>query len=96
MLAIFMGCATKPKHHEVDLPDPKLFEANFYDIDTNADGEITTREFRDYFSQAEPKVFETLDLDADQVVSRDEWRKFEEAHAVKTKQRQPTRRSSGY
>jgi Ca2+-binding EF-hand superfamily protein len=96
MLAIFMGCATKPRHHEADLPDPKLFEANFYDIDTNGDGKITSQEFEDYFPPADPKVFETLDLDGDQVVDRDEWRKFAEAHAAKTKQRQPRRRNSGY
>ena len=42
MLAIFMGCAKKSRHHEADLPDPKLFEANFYDIDTNGDGKITS------------------------------------------------------
>ena len=96
MLAVFMGCAKKSRHHEADLPDPKLFEANFYDIDTNGDGKITSQEFEDHFPQAEPKVFETLDLDNDQLVDRDEWRKFEEAHAAKTKHQQPRRRSSGY
>ena len=96
LLTIFMGCATKPRHHEADLPDFKLFEANFYDIDTNGNGKITSEEFKDCFPQAEPKVFETLDLDGDQFVDREEWRKFEEAHAAKTKQRQPRRRSSGY
>ena len=96
LLAIFMGCVKKSRHHEAELPDPKFFEANFYDIDTNGDGKITSQEFEDYFPQAEPKVLETLDLDGDQVVDRTEWRKLEEAHAAKTKQRQPRRRSSGY
>ena len=95
-LALLTGCSKKQKHHQADLPDPKLFEANFYDMDTNGDGKINSQEFRDYFPEAKPQVFETLDLNGDQAVDRDEWSKFEEAHAAKTRQGEPSKRSSGY
>jgi ABC-type nickel/cobalt efflux system permease component RcnA len=38
-----------------------------------------------HFPQAEPRVFETLDVNEDKVVDHDEWHKFEEAHGAKHK-----------
>jgi len=37
-----------------------------------------------HFPQAEPRVFEILDVSEDKVVDHDEWHKFEEAHGGNT------------
>ena len=36
-----------------------------------------------HFPQAEPRVFEILDVSEDKVVDHDEWHKFEAAHGAK-------------
>ena len=83
VLGLFLGCAKKQKFHQTDLPDPKSYDACFRDIDTNEDGTVTWEEFKAYFPQAEPRVFEVLDVNKDKVVDHDEWHQFEEAHGAK-------------
>jgi hypothetical protein len=82
LLAHSLGCAKKQKFHQTDLPDPKSYEAHFHEVDSNSDGIVTWEEFKDYFPQAEPRVFEILDTNKDKVVDHDEWHEFEKAHGA--------------
>ena len=82
-LGLVLGCAEKEKFHQTDLPDPRSYNACFRDIDTNEDGMVTWEEFEAYFPQAEPRVFEILDINEDKVVDHEEWHQFEEAHGAK-------------
>ena len=84
-----LGCAKKQRFHQTDLPDPKSYEAHFHEVDTNSDGMITWEEFKDYFPQAEPRVFDILDRNEDKVVDHDEWHEFEKAHGAKHQQGEP-------
>jgi hypothetical protein len=82
---LFLGSATKQSYHETDLPDPKTFNAHFPDMDTSGDELVSWPEFKAYFPQAEPKVFEALDLNKDKVVDHDEWHEFKAAHGLEHK-----------
>jgi len=83
VLAYSLSCTNKQKFHQTDLPDPKSYEARFHEIDSNSDAMVTWEEFKEYFPQAEPRVFEILDINKDKVVDHDEWHEFEEAHGAK-------------
>jgi hypothetical protein len=85
VLGLSFGCAKKQKFHQTDLPDPESYVACFRDIDTDGDGTVTWEEFKGHFSQAEPRVFEILDVNEDKAVDHDEWHTFEEAHGAKHK-----------
>jgi hypothetical protein len=78
VLGLSFGCAKKQKFHQMDLPDPEYYDACFRDVDTNEDGTATWEEFKAHFPQAEPRVFEILDVNEDKVVDHDEWHRFEE------------------
>jgi hypothetical protein len=52
-------------------------------MDSNGDDLISQDEFKAYFPKAEPSVFETIDLNADNVLDHDEWHKFKAAHGLK-------------
>jgi hypothetical protein len=65
-------------------------------MDSNGDTVVTWEEFDKYFSQADPRVFEALDLNGDKVVDQNEWGKFRQAHGTKHKRVQPRRPRSGY
>ena len=80
---IFVGCISKQRYHETELPDPKSFNAHFPDLDTSGDDFVSWQEFKDYFPQAELEVFRALDLNGDELVDHDEWHKFKEAHGLK-------------
>ena len=96
LLALLFGCAKKERFHQADLPDPKSYEAHFDEIDNNGDGVVSWEEFDKYFSQADPRVFETLDLNGDKVVAQDEWAKFRQAHGTKHKRGHPGTPRSRY
>jgi hypothetical protein len=95
ILGFLFGCAKKQKFHQTELPDPKSYQAHFHEIDSNSDGLVTWEEFKDYFPQAEPRVFEILDRNEDKVVDHDEWHQFEEAHGARYQHGQPDGSSSG-
>jgi hypothetical protein len=77
------GCASKTRHHDADLPDPKGYNAHFGDMDAGADGRVDWQEFKRHFPAAEPKVFEAVDLNKDGAIDHDEWHAFKEAHGLK-------------
>lgn len=96
VLGLSLGCAKKQRYHETDLPDPQSFQAHFHEIDSDANGMVTRQEFNDYFPDADQKVFTALDLNGDQVVDRDEWNKFRQAHGAEHKKHRPERHGLDY
>lgn len=85
-LGLTSGCAKKQKFHQADLPGPETYAASFRDIDGSGDERVSWEEFKNYFPQAEPRVFAALDLNDDKLVDYNEWRAFEEAHGAQHKQ----------
>ena len=83
---ITAGCSTNTHHHGHKMPDPESYNAHFGDMDANSDGGVDWEEFKNYFPQAEPKVFSVLDLNEDGIVDHDEWHEFKEAHGLKHKE----------
>ena len=65
------------------MPDPESYNAHFGDIDTDGDELVSREEFDAYFENAEPKVYNALDIDQDGSVDHDEWHEFKEAHGLK-------------
>ena len=82
---LFIGSTSKQSYHDTTLPDPKGFNAHFPDMDTSGDELVSWQEFKAYFPQAEPKVFEALDLNKDKMIDHDEWHEFKAAHGLKHK-----------
>lgn len=84
ILAILSACASHPKtFHKSDMPDPQAYNAHFGDMDTDSNAAVTWEEFQEYFPQADTKVYEALDLNADGVIDHNEWHQFTTAHGMK-------------
>ena len=83
VFTLFLACSGKTTYHKSPMSDPKSFNAHFGDMDSNGDDLISQDEFKAYFPKAEPSVFETIDLNADNVLDHDEWHKFKAAHGLK-------------
>lgn len=79
---ILSGCASQSKHHKDNLPDPKSFNAHFPDMDADGDELVSWTEFKVYFPQAAPEVFQAIDLNSDGNLDHDEWHEFKEAHGL--------------
>jgi Ca2+-binding EF-hand superfamily protein len=81
--ALTVGCSSKGKYHDTALPDPKQYDAAFENMDSKKNGLVSWEEFKDYFPQAEPRVFSAIDLNKDGYIDFGEWRQFQEAHDLK-------------
>lgn len=86
VFGLISGCATQEKHHETDMPDPETFNAHFGDMDKDSDELVSWEEFKDFFPQATPEVYQALDLNKDGSVDHDEWHEFKEAHGLEHKE----------
>ena len=80
---IAVGCSSKSHHHGDKMPPPESYNAHFGDMDANSDERVDWEEFKSFFPQAEPKVFNALDLNKDGFVDHDEWHEFKQAHGLK-------------
>lgn len=80
--SLLMACSGKTTHHETAMPDPKSFNAHFGDMDADGDELVSWDEFKAYFPQAKPEIFETIDLNKDSMIDHDEWHEFKEAHGL--------------
>ena len=83
LVTLAVRCSSGHPHHKTALPDPESFNAHFGDIDADGDELVNWEEFNAYFQNAEPKVFNALDLNQDGGIDHDEWHKFKEAHGLK-------------
>ncbi len=71
------------QYHKIALSDPSAYAAHFPDIDTSGDDLVSGEEFKAYFPDSDPHVYEALDLNKDGSVDHDEWHAFKEAHGIK-------------
>lgn len=86
IIIVAVGCTSggkQGKHHKTDLPDPATFDAHFGDIDSDGDGVVTRDEFKAFFQNSDPNVFNAVDLNQDASIDHDEWHAFKEAHGIK-------------
>jgi len=82
LAVLAVGCASGNKHHKTAIQDPESLNAHFGDIDTDGDDLVNREEFKAYFPNADPKVFDAIDLNQDGSVDHDEWHEFKEAHGL--------------
>jgi len=54
-------------------------------MDKDKDRKVNWEEFKAYFPQATPQVFEAIDLNKDKSINHDEWHKFKAAYSLKHK-----------
>lgn len=83
LLVVVAGCAKDKRYHETVLPEPASFNAHFGDMDTDGDDLVSWEEFKSYFPQATPDIFNELDGNGDNQVDHDEWHAFKEAHGMR-------------
>ena len=86
VVGVLSGCASQPKHHKDNLPDPKGFNAHFPDMDSDGDDLVSWTEFKDHFPQAGPEAFKATDLNGDGNIDHDEWNQFKKAHGLEHKE----------
>jgi len=77
------GCGQQSKYHQSSLPEPSSYNAHFGDLDTDGNDWVSWDELKAHFPQANPEVFEALDLNQDSRVDHDEWHAFKEAHGMR-------------
>jgi Ca2+-binding EF-hand superfamily protein len=87
ILAILaVGCPSGSKYNKTTIQDPESLNAHFGDMDADGDDLVNREEFNAYFPNAEPKVFDAIDLNQDGSIDHDEWHEFKEAHGLKHKE----------
>ncbi len=86
LLAAFFflaGCSGKTPYHQTPMPDPKMFNGHFGDIDTGGDDRVDWEEFKTHFPHATNAVFKMIDQNGDKRLEHDEWHQFKAAHGLK-------------
>jgi hypothetical protein len=67
------------------IPNAESYNAHFPNMDKNKDRKVNGEEFKAYFPQATPQVFEAIDLNQGKSLDHDEWHKFKAAYGLKHK-----------
>ena len=81
-LLILLGCSGA-RYHKTQLPDPASYAAHFPDMDIDGNDSVDWAEFKKYYSESTPEVFEALDWNKDKAIDHDEWHQFKKAHGKK-------------
>jgi hypothetical protein len=77
------ACSGQSNYHKTELPDPASFNGHFGDMDADADALVDWEEFKAFFPQAVPEVFEAIDMNHDKGLDHDEWHAFKDAHGLR-------------
>lgn len=83
LITTAISCSGHKRHHKSAVSDPSAYAAHFPDIDASGDDLVSWEEFKAYFPQSDPHLYESLDLNKDGAVDHDEWHEFKEAHGIK-------------
>lgn len=86
LTALTIGCSGGNQFHKTAMPNPQSYNAHFGDMDANGDGMVDTQEFKTFFPNAQPVIFNEIDLNSDKNIDHDEWHQFKEAHGLKHKE----------
>jgi len=85
-LTVFLfGFTAEQKPQKADIPNPESYNVHFPNMDNDKDRKVNWEEFKAYFPQATPQVFEAIDLNKDKSLDHDEWHKFKAAYGLKHK-----------
>ena len=85
LTGFLFGFTAEQKPQKADIPNAESYNAHFPNMDKDKDGKVNWEEFKGYFPQATPQVFEAIDLNKDKSLDHDEWHKFKAAHELKHK-----------
>lgn len=85
MTGFLFGFASEQKPQKEVIPNAESYNAHFPNMDKDKDRKVTWEEFKAYFPQASPQVFEAIDLNKNQSINHDEWHKFKAAYGLKHK-----------
>lgn len=77
------GFTAEQKPQKLDIPNAESYNAHFPNMDKSKDGKVNWEEFKAYFPQATPVVFEAIDLNKDKSLDHNEWHKFKAAYGLK-------------
>jgi len=85
-LTVFLfGFTAEQKPQKADIPNPESYNVHFPNMDNDKDRKVNWEEFKAYFPQATPQVFEAIDLNKDKSLDHDEWHKLKAAYGLKHK-----------
>jgi hypothetical protein len=85
LAAFLFGFTTEQKPQKPDIPNAESYNTHFPNMDKNKDRTVNWDEFKAFFPQATPQVFEVMDLNKDKSLDHDEWHKFKAAYGLKHK-----------
>jgi len=83
LTGFLFGFTSEQKSQQLNIPNAESFNAHFPNMDKNKDRKVNWEEFKAYFPQATPQVFESIDLNKDKSLDHDEWHKFKAAYELK-------------
>ena len=85
LTGFLFGFTAEPKPQKADIPNAESYNAHFPNMDKDKDRKVNWEEFKAYFPQATPQVFEAIDSNKDKSLDHDEWHKFKAAYGLKHK-----------
>jgi len=85
LTGFLFGFISEQKPQKELIPNAESYNAHFPNMDKNKDRKVNWEEFKEYFHQATPRVFEAIDLNKDKSLDHDEWHKFKTACGLKHK-----------
>ena len=84
-LGILFASLVAPAYSS-DHKDKHNYNGHFGDMDTDGDGQLNWKEFKQYFPHAEKDVFKKTDTNNDGLIDHDEWHEFKAAQDYKHKE----------
>ena len=86
LTGFLLGFTAEQKPQKDIIPDAESYNVHFPNMDKNKDRKVNWEEFKTYFPQATPQVFEAMDLNKDTSLDHDEWHQFKAAYGLKHKE----------
>jgi hypothetical protein len=83
LTGFLFGFTAEQKPQKLDIPNVESYNAHFPNMDKSKDGKVNWEEFKAYFPQATPQVFEAIDLNKDKSLDHSEWHKFKATYGLK-------------
>lgn len=85
LTGFLFGFTSEQKSQNENIPNAESYNTHFPNMDKDKDRKVNWEEFKAYFPQATPQVFEAIDLNKDKSINHDEWHKFKAAYSLKHK-----------